>query len=109
MAIPRTGHQWLQPLYNCLQGKAGLSPSGPSGIAPPLIFGGPTAIMGVYGQSGTRQPTGLGSTGSAPGGGLTGLAGASAFDLRTNGGTGTNYYTFNDVVNSLKLIGILAK
>jgi hypothetical protein len=96
MSIPRTTHQWLQPLYNVLDGHA----------SRPLQLSSPTGIVGFFGASGIKQPTGLGVTGSAAAGGVTGT---TFFDLRTNGGTGTNYYTLTDVVADLKGLGILAR
>lgn len=91
----RTTHQWLKPLYAVLGGV---------GIIP-LQLGSPTGVIGFYGASGIRQPTGLGVTGSAALGGVTG---ATFFDLRTNGGTGAQYYTLTDVVNILKREGLIA-
>lgn len=97
MSTPfRTTHQWLQPLYAILGGRA----------VTPLQLGSATSYLGFYGTSGIKQPTGLGVTGSAALGGATGT---SFFDFRTNGGTGTQYFTFTDVVNALKLNGLLAK
>lgn len=98
--IPRTTHTWLKPLYDVLQGKQ--KAGGPAG----LNFGSPTGVMGFYGATGIAQPTGVGMTGSAVLGGVTG---ATFFDFRTNGGTGTQFFTFTDVVNALKLQGLLAK
>lgn len=96
MSIPRTTHQWLRPLYDALDGHA----------KRPLQFGSPTSYFGVYGVSGAIQYVGVGSTGTAAGGGPTG---SSFFDQRSNGGTGTNYYTLTDIVQALKGVGIIAK
>jgi len=106
---PITTHQWLQPLYHWLKGWGTASVfTGPTGARFPAAvqFGFPTGILGFYGATGTLQPTGLGSTGSAAGGGVTGT---TFFDIRSNGGTGANYYTLTDIVNALKLEGLLAK
>lgn len=94
MSCPRTTHQWLQPLYNFLDGKT----SRPLGVS--------TGFFGVYGVTGIKQPTGVGSTGSAALGGVTGT---TFFDMRSNGGTGTNYYTLTDLVADLKAQGLIAK
>lgn len=100
---PITTHQWLQPLYRWLKGVGGVQLSA-SGTA--LSFRTPTGIaLGFYGASGIGQPSGAGSTGSAPGGGATG---STFFDFRSNGGTGTNYYTFTDLVFDLKRQGLIA-
>src|SRR5262249_43101000 len=98
--VPITTHQWLQPLYSWLGGKS----RSPTGLAPMAIRSA-TGAMGFYGNTGIKQPTGLGTTGSGPGGGVTG---SSFFDLRSNGGTGTNFYTFTDIVNILKKRGDIA-
>lgn len=92
----RTTHQWLRPLYAVLGG-AGLTP---------LQLGSPTSVLGFYGASGIKQPTGVGVTGSAALGGATGT---TYFDFRTNGGSGAQYYTLTDVVLDLKALGILAR
>lgn len=101
MGVPRTTHTWLKNLYNFLDGKS-LSPTGLA----ITMFGSPTGQLGFYGVTGAKQPTGLGTTGSAALGGVTGT---TFFDLRTNGGTGTQYYTLTDLVADLKLQGLLAK
>lgn len=106
---PITTHKWLQPLYAFLRGFGTASQyTGPTGMLAPstVQFGTPTMTIGFFGATGTKQPTGLGSTGSAAGGGATG---STFFDQRWNGGTGTNYYTVNDIVNALKSEGLLAK
>jgi hypothetical protein len=92
MSVPRTTHPWLQPFYNALEGKK----------SRPLQLGSASGAMGFYGASGIQRPTGIGATGSAAGGGVTGT---SFFDLRTNGGTGVQYYTLSDIVAILKLRG----
>lgn len=92
MSIPRTTHEWLQPLYNVLDGHA----------SRPLQLSSPTGLIGVFGASGSRQWTGAGSTGSVSLGSATGT---SFFDQRWNGGTGTNYYTNNDIVAAFKAFG----
>lgn len=96
IGVPITTHQWLQPLYRWLGGK---------GVTAAASFGSPTGRLGFFGASGIQQPTGIGSTGGAAAGGPTGT---TFFDMRSNGGTGTNYYTFNDVVLDLKRLGLLA-
>lgn len=94
MSIPRTTHTWLSPLYNTLEGK----------VVRPLQLGSATGFLGFYGVSGIQRPTGVGSTGGAVAGGPTGT---TFFDQRSNGGTGTNYYTLNDLVLFLKRNGLL--
>jgi hypothetical protein len=121
--VPITTHSWLKPLYKWLggvgdvvlgfsggSGASGVLPSilgaRPGRTAPVVSVGNATGILGFYGSTGIGQPSGVGSTGSAVGGGATGT---SFFDFRTNGGTGANYYTLTDVVNDLKMQGLLAK
>lgn len=107
--VPITTHEWLQPLYHWLRGWGSASVfTGPTGARFPaaLSIGMPTGILGFFGATGVQQPTGLGATGSAAGGGVTG---STFFDIRSNGGTGANYYTITDVVNALKGEGLLAK
>jgi hypothetical protein len=94
MSIPRTTHQWLRPIYDVLDGHS----------IRPLQLSSPTGIMGFFGASGIKQPTGIGFTGSASLGGSTGV---SFYDLRSNGGTGAQYYTLTDVVQALKGLGLL--
>lgn len=101
MSVPRTTHQWLRNLYNYLDGKS----ASPTGVAF-ASFGSPTGTLGFFGATGSKQPTGLGVTGSAALGGVTGT---TFFDLRTNGGTGTQYYTLTELVMDLKAQGLLAK
>jgi len=90
MSAPfRTTHQWLKPLYAIL-----------SGVSPvPLQLGSPTSYLGVYGASGIQRPTGLGSFAGGTGGASGGL------DVRSNGGTGAQFYTFSDLVLILKRRG----
>jgi hypothetical protein len=85
MPMPRTTHQWLQPFYRA--------------------FVSPTGILGVFGATGSTRLTALGLTGSAAQGGMTGT---TFFDFRTNGGTGTNYVNFTELVGWAKRIGFLA-
>lgn len=95
MSTPfRTTHQWLAPLYAILGGR----------VVTPLQLGSATSYIGFYGVSGIQRPTGIGSTGGAVAGGPTGT---TYFDQRSNGGTGTNYYTLNDLVLFLKRNGLL--
>jgi hypothetical protein len=94
MSIPRTTHTWLVPLYNTLEGK----------VVRPLQLGSATGFIGFFGVSGIVRPAAFGSTGGAVAGGPTGT---TFFDMRSNGGTGTNYVTFNDVVLYMKRLGLL--
>lgn len=87
MSIPRTTHTWLQPLYNALEGKK----------ARPLQLGSPTGALGLYGASGILRPTGLGA--------ITASTGLSGYDTKSNGGTGTQFYSLQDLVLILKLRG----
>lgn len=91
MSIPRTTHQWLQALYDRLEGKS----------SQPLNLGSPTGLLGFYGATGVARL----ATGTA---GITGWTGAGATSAFTwiNGGSGT-YYTPSDVVLALKNVGIL--
>ena len=89
MSIPRTTHQWLQPLYDALEGKK----------LRPLQLGGPTGALGLYGASGILQPTGLGAS--------AGWTGSTAIP-KTNGGTGTQFYSLSDLVLIMKLRGDIA-
>lgn len=87
MGVPVTTHQWLKPLYDTLNGKG----------SRPLNFGSPTGVMGFYGSTGIARPTGIGAS--------LGITGTTFFDARTNGGTGTQFYTLNDLVLLLKRRG----
>lgn len=93
MSVPRATHQWLQPLYDMLEGRG----------RRPLQLGSATGLLGALGATGsTKIPASqLGATGSS-----TGAAGGTLPSLRSNGGfTGTAYLTFEDVVNILKRHG----
>jgi len=62
---------------------------------------GPTsAALGFFGVSGCFQPSGAGVTGGA--------TGTTFFDARSNGGTGSQYYTHADLVLVFKRLGLLA-
>ena len=94
--FPITTHQWLKPLYNTL--------NSPTGI--PAFYGMTGAKQVATGGNGIFAATnlsvsGIAATGMAASGLYYHLA-AAAF----NGGTG-NVYSVNDVVLSLKNIGIL--
>lgn len=89
----RTTHTWLKPLYAILGGAA----------VTPLSLGSPTSIIGLYGVTGIKQPTGLGASGGTTGGASGGI------DVRSNGGTGTNYYSLSDLVLILKARGDIAR
>lgn len=91
MSIPRTTHQWLKPLYDMLDGHGKRA----------LVLGSPTSVIGMYGYTGVKQPTGVGATA-----GTTGATGT--LTLASNGGTGTNFYTFGDLVLFLKQRGDIA-
>ena len=106
MGIPykvRTTHQWLQPLYNWLEGKT----------SDQLQLGSSTGILGLYGATGAPR---LSSAAAAYGGGggagyFSGVTGAGipigpSGTAMYNGGTGT-FYATNDVVRALKNAGIL--
>lgn len=101
---PVTTHTWLRPLYRWLKGMGGVVLS-PTGVVLDYQVGVTGAALGFYGNTGTLQPTGVGSTG----GGSGGVTGTTFFDMRSNGGTGVNYYTFNDLVLDLKNQGLIAK
>lgn len=92
MSVPRTTHQWLQPLYNFLEGK----------VSRHLQFGSSTGVIGLYGSTGLAPILASGTAGIT---GWTGPGSPSGI-LWFNGGTG-NYYTQNDIVLALKNIGIL--
>lgn len=106
MAIPRTGHTWLKPLYDCLEGKG----------SAPMSFGSPTGVVGFYGFTGLpRVATGgngilsatyIGASGFAS----TGIGNSGLYvhlaRFADNGGSGTPY-THGDVVNALKNAGFL--
>jgi hypothetical protein len=106
MSIPRTGHMWLEPFYDVLEGRT----------SRPLQLGSVTGYIGLFGSSGAqRLPTGgantlvatnLGVSGPpATGIGNSGLyyhLGRAAY----NGGTGTPYVQ-DDVVHALKRLGAL--
>ncbi len=91
MAVPRTTHQWLQPLYDFLSGKG-------TGFT---TLGSSTGVIGLYGATGAaRIATG---TNSVLG---TSSVGNSGILSVANGGTGT-YYNENDIVLALKNLGVL--
>lgn len=94
MGLPRTTHQWLQPLYNALDGKGTRQPQ----------LGSSTGTLGFYGTTGIA---GRLATGTA---GITGFTGAGSntgtLSLWFNGGTGS-WYTQSDVIIALKNCGIL--
>ncbi len=108
--VPRTTHGtygWLGPIYDYMDALGSVvTPSGASGI-PNAIWAGKTVrgtmvsnatgLFGLYGSTGILRPTGLGASG--------GTTGASGFDLRSNGGTGTQFYTLTDLVAILKSRG----
>jgi hypothetical protein len=95
MATPfRTTHQWLKPFWDALGGR----------VAQPLQLSSATGFLGFYGVSGIQRPNSFGTTGGAAAGGPTGT---TFFDMRSNGGTGTNYVTFNDMVLYMKRLGLL--
>jgi hypothetical protein len=106
MAIPRTTHPWLQPFYDCLQGKG-------SSV---LNIGSSTGILGLYGASGfARVATGGNGILSATYIGASGFAstglGASGLYVHLarfadNGGSGTPY-TLSDIVRQMKNMGAL--
>lgn len=111
-SVPTTTHQWLRPLYLYLQGTIGaFQPTGATGMngfalqlgnaVPQTDIGNPTGILGFYGATGIQQPTGTGS--------FAGTTAASGYDVRSNGGSGTNVYSFGDVVAALKGQGLLAR
>lgn len=105
--VPRTTHTWLKALYNYLDLEiAGIYPSGASGIpnatwvgkgVAAVQIGNASGIIGLYGSTGLARPTGLGAT--------AGTTGLSGFDLRSNGGTGTQFYSLNDLVAIMKSRG----
>lgn len=95
MGVPITTHQWLRPLYNALNGRS----ASPTGVAYTQL-GSATGLLGVYGATGGRQiSTGTNSIGAATGLGNSG-------GLWFNGGSGA-YYTQNDVVLALKVMGVI--
>lgn len=93
MPIPRSTQQWLQPLFQMLEGKGNR----------PLMLGSPTQVMGFYGTTGLPRI----ATGSlrSTGGSTAGASGAPDTSLY-NGGTGT-YVSTNDIVRALKNAGFL--
>lgn len=109
---PITTHTWLQPLYRWLKGDlVQLNASGVAvgarigGALPAVQLGNATGIVGFYGSTGIARPgTGFGITGSASLGSATGT---TFFDFRTNGGTGTAYYTLTELVADLKGQGLI--
>ena len=112
--LPNPGHDaWMGPLYRALIKAIGyVVPSGASGIPsmvrlgegiPTVAVGNATGSLGWYGTTGIPKSlaVGLGNTG-----GTTGVA-SGAYALRSNGGTGTNFYTLDDLVAIGKMNGSL--
>jgi len=96
-----------------------LGSSGTKAIWAGGVYPGATASLAI-GPTNTAQ-VGIGTTGvpvgffgatgiaRASGAGITGGAtGTTFFDARSNGGTGTNFYTHADLVLILKQLGLLA-
>lgn len=108
----RVTHQWLKPLFDYLDklggvdlGSSGLGsvPRGAQyGVSVPITqVSNATGVLGFYGSTGISQGTAAGATA-----GSTGSSGV--YFHRTNGGTGTNFYTLDDVIAYMKSRGDLA-
>mgnify|MGYP001617672177 CR=1 FL=1 len=118
MAVPRTTHTWLAPLYDYLDDSlGGGADSATLGLTDPTTrIGNATGVIGMYGTSGIAQiATGSAGILSATYIGASGFAstGVGASGLYThlaryadNGGSGTPY-TVGDIVTQLKNLGIL--
>lgn len=91
---PRTTHQWLQNLYNYLDGIGAASPA----------LGASTGYIAFYAATGVTGGQQI-ATGTVASGGPSGTNAAST--AWTNGGISGTYYTLSDVVGALKTTGFL--